>query len=97
MEVRSLLKRSPTFLTKNKCQNAILLGKTGKAFAKSPARDYLGILENYMIIAVDLACMLILLEEENYHYNESKKTAGEESVAISQVVNKYREQMNGSR
>jgi hypothetical protein len=50
-----------------------------------------------MIIAVDTACMLILLEEENYHYNESKKTAGEESVAISQVVSKYREQMNGGR
>lgn len=64
-------------------------------FGKSPARDYLGILSSYMIMAVDLACMAVLLEEENYSMEQSKTTAGNESIAIDQVMRKYKEQVNG--
>ena len=63
-------------------------------FAKPPS-SYLGILDAYMCMCVDLACMAVVLEEENYSYKESKDTAAEESLAIDQVLKRYRDQVNG--
>lgn len=83
-----------SFLTANKSENALLLARVGKLYGKSPAIDYLGLTDPYLIIAVDLACAAAHWEDENQAYKTSNKTAGKEAVDIGRVLDQYRQQLN---
>lgn len=77
----------------NKCQNAILLGRVGKLYGKSPAFDYLQITDNYLAMAVDLACACAHWEDENFHFEKSQTKAGNEALEIGSVLDQYRKQL----
>lgn len=58
----------------------------GKMYGQSPARDYLGIEETWMILQVDLACSAAVWEDENYKYSEAHKQAQNEASLIGNAL-----------
>jgi hypothetical protein len=64
-----------------------------KLFGQSPGQ-YLGIVDQYLRCAVDLACAAAFWYDENQKYEESKKTAGEEASAISSEITRFQQQFS---
>lgn len=63
-------------------------------FAMSPARDYFGITDHYMIIAFDLTCMTVFMEHENHYYEQGQKNAQHEAGAIGQYMQEVKDRMS---
>jgi len=71
----------------------VLLGKMGKLFGVRPS-ELLGIEGTHLKLSVDIGCAAAYWADENKAYEESKKQAGKETVAIGSSLNAYREALN---
>lgn len=66
----------------------------GKLYGRS-ACSYFEIIDNPSLnTSIDLACAAAYWEDENYHYQEAQKTAGNEAGAIDGVMDEFRKQQN---
>lgn len=62
-------------------------------FGKSPAIDYLGFTDTWIVAGVDLACACAFWEDENYHYKKSEEKAGGEAVVRTDFLEDMKKKM----
>lgn len=66
----------------------------GKLYGYPPS-NYFEIIDNQQLnAAINLACAIAFWEDENYHYQESQKTAQGEAAEIGNVMEDYRQKLN---
>lgn len=71
-----------------------MLGRMGKLFGKPPS-DYFNTDNQYVNVAINMACACAHWEDENHNYKKSQETAKEEAGSIADVLAKTREEMEG--
>lgn len=68
----------------------------GKLFGYPPHK-YFDTDNQYINLAIDIACATAHWEDENYRLKESKETAQEEASMIGASLDRIREELEGQR
>lgn len=63
----------------------------GKLFAKPPS-EYFELEDQYLNLAIDIACASAHWEDENYHHSQATATAQDEAGSIDAVLEEYKNQ-----
>lgn len=73
-----------------------MLGRMGKLFGWPPHK-YFDLDNDYVNLAIDMACASAHWEDENYHYKQAQEKAKEEADQIGGTLESFREQIQGQR